>query len=365
MRVLYFSRDYTPHDHRFLSALAKTEHEIYYLRLERRRQVVENRALPVEVRQVHWAGGKDTVRLNDGYRLLGSLRQVLRKIKPDVVHAGPIQTAAFLSALSGFKRLVSMSWGYDLLHDVDLGWQWRWSARYTLKHSAVLVADCDTVRQQAEKYGMNPDRIITFPWGVDLEHFSPRLAPNAADTPVTILSTRSWEPLYGVDILAEAFVQAAKIQPNLRLVMIGQGSLAGRLRQAFERGGVAERVTFPGQVSQVDLPRFYHAAELYVSASHTDGSSISLLEALACGLPALVSDIPGNREWVEQGVQGWLFPDGDKDALAQAILRAYDQRNSLVNMGVSARLLAKERADWKQNFPRLLQAYDRAYRLKI
>ena len=61
----------------------------------------------------------------------------------------------------------------------------------------------------------------------------------------------------------------------------------------------------------------YRAADLYLSASHSDGSSVSLMEALGCGLPVLVSDIPGNREWVTDGEQGWLFPDGD-DAAAVA-----------------------------------------------
>lgn len=360
MRILYFSRHYTPHDYRFLTSLASTDHEIYFLRLEREKHAYEDRALPVNVEQVRWAGGKESVNVGDGLRLLGSLRQVLRRIKPDVVHAGPIQTAAFLTALSGYERLVSMSWGYDLLHDVRRGWGWRWAAQYTLRHSAVMVGDCDAVRQQAMALGMQPNRIITFPWGVDLAHFSPRTTPKADGSPFTILSTRNWELLYGVDLLATAFVRAVQQQPDMRLVMIGQGSLAAWLRQTFEKAGVAEKVTFPGRVSQADLPRFYRAADLYISASHTDGSSISLLEALACGIPALVSDIPGNREWVLPGVQGWLFPDGDGSELAQAILRACDQRNTLVTIGTAGRKLAEARADWQKNFASLLQAYDLA-----
>ena len=86
-------------------------------------------------------------------------------------------------------------------------------------------------------------------------------------------------------------------------------------------GGVLDRVQFGGQVSQRDLPRWYHKADLYISPSHIDGSSVSLMEALACGLPALVSDIPANREWVSEGVNGWLFPDGNADILADRFWR--------------------------------------------
>ena len=109
-----------------------------------------------------------------------------------------------------------------------------------------------------------------------------------------------------------------------------------------------------------DLPRYYHAADLYVSASHSDGSSVSLMESLASGLPALVSDIPGNREWIMPGENGWWFPDGDAEAMAQAILQAVEQRERLPVLGAAARTLAEQRADWSKNFQQLLRAYDMA-----
>jgi glycosyltransferase involved in cell wall biosynthesis len=142
--------------------------------------------------------------------------------------------------------------------------------------------------------------------------------------------------------------------------MLGNGSQASILRQIFHQGGVDERVHFPGQVSQTELPRFYRSADLYLSASHSDGTSISLLEALACGCPALVSDIPGNREWITPGVEGWLFPDSDENALAEAIVQAASDRSHLEQMGKAARRLAEQRADWEKNFPQLFKAYARA-----
>jgi glycosyltransferase involved in cell wall biosynthesis len=96
---------------------------------------------------------------------------------------------------------------------------------------------------------------------------------------------------------------------------------------------------------------------LYISASHSDGTSISLLEAFACGIPAIVSDIPGNQEWVTPGENGWLFPDGDAEALASVILNAVEQRQTLPEMGRNARLLAEARADWEKNFPQLEKVY--------
>lgn len=357
-RLIYFSRDYTNHDLRFLSALAKTDYEVYYLRLERRREQLEDRPLPVEVHQVKWVGGRRTVSLADGPRLLSDLRRVIKEIKPDLIHAGPIQRGALLVALSGYKPLISASWGYDLLHDADRNLYWRYATKYTLKRSALLIGDCETVRNKAVKYGMPNDRIVTFPWGIDLDEFVPGDFPFQSSDQFTLLSTRNWEPVYGVEILAKAFVKAALQNEELRLIMLGNGSLANRLRQIFANGEVTDRVVFPGQVSHTNLPDYFRLSDAYVSASRTDGSSISLIEALASGRPAIVSDIPGNREWVEPGKNGWWFRDGDEDDLSKVILLAANQRNDFPVFSQAARQTAEDRADWGKNFQKLLAAYE-------
>jgi glycosyltransferase involved in cell wall biosynthesis len=365
MRILYFTRDYTPHDHRFLTALAETGHEVHYLRLERRGHQQEDRVLPEGVRRVNWAGGQEPFRVKDIPRLLLSLRRVLRRVRPDVLHAGPIQTAGLLAAMSGFHPLVTMSWGSDLLRDADRKRWFRWATRYTLKRSDVLIGDCDAVRRKAMDFGYPEKWIVTFPWGVDLEQFSPGedegLRARAGwEDAFVLLHLRSWEPVYGVDVFASAFAVAAKQCPELRLFLLGNGSLAGEIRQIFIRGGVMERVYFSGQVKYAQLPNYYRAADLYVSASHSDGSSVSLMEALACGLPALVSDIPGNCEWVTPGEQGWRFPDGDVEALAKGILQAVGQWEDRPKISRKSRKLAEERANWPENFNNLLDAYEMA-----
>jgi glycosyltransferase involved in cell wall biosynthesis len=374
MRILYFSRDYTTHDHRFLTALSKTEHQVYYLRLENGGQVLEDRSLPAGIEPVEWAGGKQPVKLKDGLLLLESLRHVIRSLKPDLIHAGPIQRSAFLAALTGFHPLVSASWGYDLLHDANINPFWDLATRYTLNRSDAFVGDCDTIRKLAVLYGMPDERIVTFPWGIDLTHFNLPVIRSTDDktferSPESIdpgsinvetfnlLSTRSWEPIYGIDVIARAFAIAARKRPELRLTLLGGGSQYAPIRQVLLIGGVFDKVRFPGQVSYADLPAYYHDSDIYIGASHSDGTSISLLEAFATGTPVIVPDIPGNREWVTPGENGWLFPDGDAEALAVAILNAVDQREELTEMGLKAHQQAEARADWSKNFTQLEKAY--------
>ncbi len=369
-RILYFSRDFTTHDHRFLSALAQTEYEVAFLQLERCGHPLDDRPLPPEIRQIPWVGGQSPARFADGPRLLSGLKKVIRDFKPDLIQAGPVQRSAFLAALSGFRPLVTMSWGYDLLHDVHNSRAWDWATRYTLKRSAAFVGDCDTIRNLAIQYGMVPERIVTFPWGANIERFTPISHLNSPNLQLrqrlgwdenkfVLLSVRSWAPLYGVDDLAKAFVKAARQHPELRLFMLGNGPLAPSIRRIFQQGDVMDQVHFPGQVPQDKLPDYYRAADLYISTSHSDGTSISLLESLASGTPVLLSDIPGNQEWVsDPGRVGWLFRDGDVESLTNGILHAVENREELPAMGSEARDLAEARGNWEKNFLGLFRAYE-------
>ncbi|GAP13777.1 glycosyltransferase [Longilinea arvoryzae] len=369
MRVLYFTRDYTPHDHRFLSALAETQHTIFSLRLERRGRQLEDRPLPPQVEQVQWNGGQRPVRLIEAPALLTDLERVIERVQPDVIHAGPIQSAALLAALSGFHPLVSMSWGSDLLRDADRNWKMRFVTRYTLSHTTVLAGDCEAVRRKAGEFGFPAERVVLFPWGVDLQRFSPGQASELRnrlgwEDAFVILSTRTWETLYGVDGVVKAFCQAAEREPRLRLMLLGGGSQAAMLRKMLAQHDLLDRVHFGGQISGDELPAYYRAADLYVSASHSDGSSVSLMEALASGLPALVSDIPGNHEWITpEENAGWLFADGDFNALAEGMLRAAAAPAGLNDQRQAARALAERRADWPKNFQQLLRAYELAREL--
>jgi len=364
MRIIYFSRNYTPHDYRFLSSLAKTKHEIYYLKLEANRHQTEDRPVPSNIQQILWVGGQRELRWRDLPGLMFDFRRLTKGINPDIVHAGPIQTCAFIAVLSGFRPILTMCWGYDLVQDADRNSWMKWVTRYTLKRSAFFTSDAQFTREKAVAFGMNSERTVIFPWGVDIEHFNKKTVKRANGQTVTLFCNRTWESIYGVDVLAKAFTKVATTNPNVNLILLGGGSQGPRIRQILMNGGVLDRVHFGGQVGQRDLPRWYHMADIFISPSHVDGSSVSLMEALACGLPCLVSDIPGNREWIVEGGNGWLFRDGDADDLAEKILHAIKNRGSSKKMGESARKTAEQKADWKKNFGKLLEAYDKVMSLR-
>jgi glycosyltransferase involved in cell wall biosynthesis len=360
VRILYFSDSYGPHDHRFLMQMAESGCEVAYLRRGPGR-VVESRPLPDGVRLLPPLDPDGARPRRLGVALIDGLRRVLEDVDPDVLHAGPLQPCSWLAARAGFGSLVSMSWGSDLLQGGRFGLGRR-QAETALRGSAAFIGDCEAVRRRAVELGMEASRTVIFPWGVDLEMFAPKDTSSARlrlgwlDA-LVVLCLRSWEPQYGVDTVVEAFLRAAGRESSLRLILAGDGSLRPSLIAAIESSGLADRIWLTGHVPYSELPMLYHTADVYVSASRSDGSSVSLLEAMACGLPSLVSDIPGNREWVRDGETGRGFPPGDIAALADLLRAMPGATRQRKEFGRQARRIAEERADWRRNGPRLMEAY--------
>ena len=358
MNVLYCSQGRAVHDRRFLQAIRDQGHEATYLRLGGESM---NGALPEGTREIDARRGAwPLIAPAQGI----AIRNVVRSVRPDVIHAGPVQRGSFLAALQGLRPLVTMSWGSDILMDARSG-TGRIAAEYTLARTNVFVCDCEAVRTRAEELGMDHRRILTFPWGVDLEHFSPRSSDDLRkqlgwNDNLVLISTRAWSRLHGLEILIAGFIEAARSEPRLRLLLLNTGPLARSIEVEIVDAELPNLVHFAGLINQDRLPDYYRSADLYLSASRSDGSSVSLLEAMACGLPAIVSDIPGNREWVEPGRNGWLFEDGNATALAGRILEAASTESERRSYSQTAHNIAQERANWSENALKLTEAYELA-----
>jgi glycosyltransferase involved in cell wall biosynthesis len=296
------------------------------------------------------------------------IRAAIERDPPDVVQAGPLDTVAVRAVAAGARPLVAMSWAFDLLGPGSPPAEAAGLAesRETLAAADALVVDCLATGSIARDLGFPADRTVLLPWGVDLDAFRPGRPAEATELraalgwqeATVVVTARAHEPVYGVDVAVDAFLRSAADRPELRLLVLSSGSLTAGLEARVAAAVAQSRVQFTGRIPNDDLPRHLSAADIYLSASHLDGSSVTLLEAMASGLPGVVSDIPGNREWITDGVSGALFADGDATTGALALsaiatLPATERRA----IGAAARQVAVKRADWSRNVPRLFAAY--------
>ena len=369
MKVLFFTRDYTPHDYRFLKAIIDNGIAPYYLPLEKRFHY-ELRELPEGVHKVEWNWGKEPYQIEYAEKVIEDLKDIAAQISPDVIHTGPLTDTSFLAAKANLHPHIAMSWGFDLLREITQSKMLQENAEFALQHADWFLGDCYVELDTAEKMGMNRNHATIFPWGIDpaaftkgSSHFRQSL-PGEKDL-FLILSLRTMAPNYRVDTVVEAFLRAVKERPQMRLVLLSDGSEEQMLRELAAKDSDGDKIFWLGRRKNEELIDFYRCADLYVSASIVDGSSVSLLEAMSCEVPVLMSDIPGNREWVESGKTGTIFPVGDVEALERHLIHAVDQPDELRVMAKAARALICEKADWNKNKFGIRKAYQGAIDLCV
>lgn len=264
------------------------------------------------------------------------------------VLAGPLDAVA--RRLVGLPRpIIGLSWGYDLQQGhskatslAELGW---------IKDLDGLVVDSPVTLDLAVSLGLPGERIALIPWGVDLEVFTPDgprvTAPDHgfADGSRVVLSLRTHDHLYRTGDVIEAFAAAARIDPDVVLIMGADGPLTPNHVLRVAELGLKNRVRFIGRVGEDALPALLRGADLYVTASETDGSSVTLLQAMACGTPIAASANAGNRWWIMEGETGSEFAVGDVAALAQLMATGSDV--SLIT--AAALVLVRKQGDWARN----------------
>ena len=192
------------------------------------------------------------------------------------------------------------------------------------------------VRAEVEAAGLDPGRCVLVRNGVDLGTFSPD-GPRASLPPGrTILFVGRHHSQKRIDVLLRAFARIAPRVPDARLACVGRGPEAEGLQALARELGIAERVSFLGE--RRDVPDLLRAASVFVLPSAAEGLPNSLLEALASGKPAVVTDIPGTNEVVRHEQEALMVPLDDVAALSTALERL------LVDHALAERLARAGRA---------------------
>jgi glycosyltransferase involved in cell wall biosynthesis len=238
--------------------------------------------------------------------------------------------------------------------------------RLSMLATDAAVAVCRAARERFEALGaMPPRRSAVVVNGIDLSRFEARSAARR-DALVRGLGLGGTEIVFGSvgrlneakdpTNLVDAFARVVAVRPAAALVVVGDGELREAVEARVREHAVGDRVRLLG--SRSDVPDLLAAFDAFVLASGTEGYSLALVEAAAAALPAVATDVGGNREIVSDGRTGLIVPPGDPAALSGAMLALADDRGLRESLGASAR-------DWALahgSLEAMADAYDRLYR---
>lgn len=287
-----------------------------------------------------------------------AVRRVVHTIAPDIVHGHYTTNYGFLAALSGFQPLVQTVHGSDIMVDAQGAWEQRWFVRYALRRAALITSAAEHITERVVAMGIPPERVLTLQYGVDTDVFRP--PPDPADRlPRRVVSTRMFEWKYNIQHLIRAIPAVQARVPDVEVVLAGDGPDREALCALVNDLGIGEAVRMTGRVAHDRMPALLQSAAVYVSTSVTDGASLSLLEAMACGAFPVATDIPANRPWITDGENGFLVKTDDEDALVDRIARALTDTALRTSAARRNAALIRERGDYRTNMGRIETMYER------
>ena len=279
-----------------------------------------------------------------------ALRRVARQIQPDVCNAHYITSYGVVALLAGLKPLVLTAWGSDLLVNLDRGFLFRLVTKLTFLRAKALILVAGHMLAKVERLLPSAMRVEIIPFGVDCALFSyVARPPSVSGAPLRLVSTRNLAQIYRIDTIIDAVASLVAGGCDATLDVIGSGALDNHLRQSASADELGERICFLGRVEHTALPIHLQKADIFLTASVSDGNNVSLNEAMAAGTFPIASDIPANRQWITHGENGLLFPVGNSNALKEAILRAANDPHFRASACTINREIAEKRADWNVN----------------
>ncbi len=198
-----------------------------------------------------------------------------------------------------------------------------WLRDYMRKCQHIIIPSESMRSILVNDYGL-VDRFTVIPTGLDITPYknadgAPLRAEWGWSDDKIIISVGRLAEEKNWDTLLQAFALAIKEQPNLRLVLVGDGPQAQSLRQLAGELGITERVLFTGRVPFEQIPAYLKAADLFAFASVTETQGLVTLEAMAAGLPVVAVAGPGTSDIVEDGAQGYLVQNDPQDLAKKMI----------------------------------------------
>jgi glycosyltransferase involved in cell wall biosynthesis len=371
MRLCYIADPISIHTRRWLAYFAAQSHEVHLIDLRAAGRAPAPVIPGVTIHEIP-KGPKLPLPRGQGllYYPAAALRarRILRRLRPQILHAHYISEHAWVAALSGFRPLVLTAWGGDVLPEqgaFDRPIQ-RLLTPFAIRSAALITANAAALARVLDRYRRPSTPALVIRHGVDRTRFHPGLDTTALRRALdlgagpVVFSPRSFQPVYQIETIVRAWPAVARARPDAWLLFArfaADPAYAARIDRLADDLGVRPSVRFAGQIEHAAMPAYYNLAAVSVSVPASDGMPVTAQEAMACGSPLIVSDLPSIAGIIEHERNGLLVPVGEAQALAAALLRLLGDEPLRRRIAEANLAWAAEYGDYHAEMGKMERAY--------
>jgi glycosyltransferase involved in cell wall biosynthesis len=278
-----------------------------------------------------------------------SIKRLVKTIQPDLIHAHFITKYGFHLISLPIRPLIVSAWGDDILILPKRNRLLWFFTKNVLETVDRIYAVSGNIRTHIiDDFDIPPQKVRYLPFGIDTDLFSPENKnSHNVQTTIEIFNNRGFFPVYDGEMLIRGFAVAYARDHRLRLTLKGNGPEERKIRDLVTSLGLGEVVTFREKTEYAKVPHDYHRADIFITTSRSDGTPVSLLEAMASAVPCIATAVGGIPEWIDDKKTGILIPSGSPEKVAEAILLLARDPTLRHSLGTAARATILQKGQWK------------------
>lgn len=353
VKICYLSSVNSPHTIKWCKFFSEKQHEIHLITFDQGE---------IENVNVHYIDLKITSQSSRIKKLaflfsFKKVKKIIKEINPDIIHAHRTTGYAFVSALSNFHPYILSVWGSDV-YDLPKNPIYKKFVQFNLKKSDYIFSTSKAMKGRVNE--LIKKEVIVTPFGVDINLFRP-VNGFKNDQKKIIGTVKTLSPKYGIDYLIRAFkiVKERNVDANLELHIAGRGEQEMQLKKLCRALKIDKQVKFLGFLNQEKVIETFNSFDISVFPSNSESFGVAAVEAQACGVPVIVSNVGGLPEATKPGFSSLVVESKNEGQLADAIEQLLNNNQLRKDMARNARKFVEENYNINDNFGKVESIYQR------
>jgi len=279
------------------------------------------------------------------------IKKILKKEKPDIINAHFITEDGWYAVFSGFRPVIITIYGSDLYVSPKTSKFYKFLHKITLKKTNKIIAVSKHQLLKLKNYIKNfENKVFAIQYGVNLSKIKKinhqkllkiKKELHIKRNDFVILSPRRLFPVYNIEIILKSYTKFLRKVKNSKLIILGDGILENKLKEKAKKLKIEKNTIFTGKILPDDMKYYYTLSDVVVSIPSSEGMPLTILEAMAIGVPIIATNLPSLKEIIKNEENGFLISK-DANKLFEKIYKLYKNKKMRKKFGMKSKKFINE-----------------------
>ncbi len=352
MKICFLGDAGSIHVRRWIEFFRDTGNEVY---------IISFRKANIDGVKLYYIGDSLNINSDGGntayLKKVFTIRRLIKKIKPDLINAHYLTSYGFIGSLvKGKIPFVVSTWGSDILVTPKQNKIYKLLTEFVLKKCDLVTSDSNYMSKEIINLKADKYKVLTIPMGVSLSDID--LNHIKEDRSKIFLSMRTLCDNSNIECILDSFKIVSEIYTDSRLIITNSGNSEKEVLKHIKELGIEEKVDFMGFINRKKMFELLNEGLSFISIPKSDSTSVTLLESMISGSFPIVSDLPANKEWITNEVNGLILNKFDSDELSKLMIRTIEDKELIKSSRKINRKIIEDRAIWEDNMNTALKEYE-------